>query len=120
MPQRSSALLTVACVRDSREYTVQGISIRLFPGLVSFVRVVAYHFCLNLPAAFLQPGNSLIEIPCIGILNEILIKHIDIIPFQALPSWPQGESRVEFCCLQEIRRPLKCRQEGNDRHERLN
>ena len=32
---------------------------------MNFVPAVAYLFCLNLPAAFLQPGNSLIEIPCI-------------------------------------------------------
>ena len=64
MPQRSSALLTVACVRDSREYTVQGISKRLFLGLVNFVPAVAFHLCLNLPEAFSQPGNGLLEVPC--------------------------------------------------------
>ena len=31
---------------------IQGISVRLFPGLVNFVPAVAYLFCLNLPAAF--------------------------------------------------------------------
>ena len=36
-----------------------------FPGLVNLVPAVAYHFCLNLPAAFLQPGNSLIFEPYI-------------------------------------------------------
>ena len=35
-----------------------------FPGLVNFVPAVAYHFCLNLPAAFSQPGNGLIAQPC--------------------------------------------------------
>ena len=43
---------------------LQEISIRPFPGLVNFVPAVAYLFCLNLPAAFSQPGNGLIEIPC--------------------------------------------------------
>ena len=43
---------------------VQGRTIRLFPGLVNFVPAVAYHFCLNLPAAFLQPGNGLLDKPC--------------------------------------------------------
>ena len=45
-------------------YRIQGSSIRWAPGLVHFVPAVAYHFCLNLPAVFSQPGNSLIEIPC--------------------------------------------------------
>ena len=30
-----------------------------------FVPAVAYHICLNLPAAFSQPGNGLIVKPCI-------------------------------------------------------
>ena len=34
------------------------------PGLVNVVHAVAYHFCLNLPAAFSQPGKGLLEIPC--------------------------------------------------------
>ena len=45
---------------------VQGISVRPFPALVNFVPTVAYLFCLNLPAAFSQVGNVLIEIPCTG------------------------------------------------------
>ena len=43
---------------------IQGISERPFPGLVNFVPAVAYYFFLNLSAAFLQPENGLIEIPC--------------------------------------------------------
>ena len=35
-----------------------------FPGLVNFVPAVDDLFCLNLPAAFSQPGNGLREIPC--------------------------------------------------------
>ena len=34
------------------------------PGLVNFVPAVAYHFCLNLPAAFKQPGARLLAEPC--------------------------------------------------------
>ena len=33
-------------------------------GLVNFVPDVTYLFCLNLPAAFSQPGNGLLEILC--------------------------------------------------------
>ena len=35
------------------------------PGLVNFITAVAYHFCLSLPAAFTQPGRSLLADPCI-------------------------------------------------------
>ena len=41
------------------------MTIRPFPGLVTFVPAVAYHLCLNfLPAAFLHPGNGLLVKPC--------------------------------------------------------
>ena len=46
------------------EAKIQGTSIRLFPIWVNFVPAVAYHFCLNLPPAFLQPGNGLVVQPC--------------------------------------------------------
>ena len=49
---------------------IQGISTRPFPGLVNFVPAVAYLFCLNLPAAFLQPANSLVELPCVNSLRD--------------------------------------------------
>ena len=48
---------------------IQGWTIRPSPGLVNFVPAVAYHFCLNLPAAFLQPGSRLIVEPCISVLR---------------------------------------------------
>ena len=41
-----------------------------FPGLVNLVPAVAYHFFLNLPAAFSQPGNGLILELCIGLAEE--------------------------------------------------
>ena len=34
------------------------------PVLVNFVAAVAYHFFLNLPAAFTQPGAHLFAEPC--------------------------------------------------------
>ena len=34
------------------------------PGLVNFVTVLAYHFCLALPEAFTQPGDHLLAKPC--------------------------------------------------------
>ena len=44
---------------------LQGSNVMPFPGLVNFVSAVAYHFSLNLIAAFSQPGNGLIVEPCI-------------------------------------------------------
>ena len=43
---------------------VQGSSNRRAPGFVNFVPAVAYHFYLNFPAAFTQPGTRLLEEPC--------------------------------------------------------
>ena len=34
-----------------------GVAKKCFPGLVNFVIAVAFHFCLNLPATFSQPGK---------------------------------------------------------------
>ena len=45
---------------------VQGSPIRPFQGLVNFVPAVAYYFCLNVPAAFSQPGAHLILEPCMA------------------------------------------------------
>ena len=54
--------------------SLQGTSKRPFPGLVIFVPAVAYHFCLNLPEAFSQPGNSCLEGPCSRNILDILIE----------------------------------------------
>ena len=35
------------------------------PGLVNLIPALAYHFCLNLPAAFTQPGALTLVVPCI-------------------------------------------------------
>lgn len=43
---------------------IQSSAERQSPGLVSFVPAVAYRFCLALPAAFMQPGDYLLDIPC--------------------------------------------------------
>ena len=44
---------------------VQGSTNRRAPGLVNFDPALAYHFCLNLPAAFTQPGAHLLVEHCI-------------------------------------------------------
>ena len=41
---------------------------RWVPGLVNFVPAVAYHFCLNLPAAFTQPRAHLLAESCTSCL----------------------------------------------------
>ena len=43
---------------------IQSSAKRRRPGLVNFVSAVAYHSCLSLPAAFTQPGRSLLADPC--------------------------------------------------------
>ena len=47
--------------------SLQGWAKVSFPGLLNFVPAVAYHFCLNLPAAFSQPGNGNLLHPCISL-----------------------------------------------------
>ena len=42
---------------------VQGSTNRRALGLVNFVPALAYHICLNLPAAFTQPGARLLVDP---------------------------------------------------------
>ena len=44
---------------------LQGSAKRRFPGLVNSVTAVAYHFCLDLPAAFTQLGVHLLAEFCI-------------------------------------------------------
>ena len=41
-----------------------GNLLKAVSGLVNFVPAVAYHFCVNLPEAISQPGNGLLELPC--------------------------------------------------------
>ena len=43
---------------------IQGSSNRWAPGFVNFVPAVAYHFWLNLHAAFTEPRARLLEEPC--------------------------------------------------------
>ena len=43
--------------------SLQGLAKKLQPGLVNSVGTVAYHFCMSLPAAFKQPGQSLLASP---------------------------------------------------------
>ena len=47
-------------MQKARNRMLQGSAKRPLPGLVNFVPAVACLFCLNLPAAFSQPGNDLI------------------------------------------------------------
>ena len=48
------------------------------PGLVNFIPAVAYHFCLNLPAAFTKPGASTLADLCIFEFNRYFYASADI------------------------------------------
>ena len=51
-------------IKKKGKRRLQGTTEMLWPGLVSFVPALAYHFCLALPAAFTQPGVRLSAGPC--------------------------------------------------------
>ena len=60
---------------SARHLYIQGSPKECFPGLVNFVTAVAYHFCLNLPRAFSQPGKHSFGDPCIPGTEELLWPH---------------------------------------------
>ena len=57
---RRDEIVIVKCLGPPCWLTVQRSAKRRAPGLVNFVPAVAYHFCLALPAAFMQPGARLL------------------------------------------------------------
>ena len=61
--EKMANLLPISPVNESCLH-VQGSPKECFPGLVNFVTAVAYHFCLNLPRAFSQPGKHSFGDPC--------------------------------------------------------
>ena len=61
-----SPIASMAMLMKTVKTHVQGSSNRRAPGFVNFVPAVAYHFCLNLPAAFTQPGARLLVEPCMS------------------------------------------------------
>ena len=44
--------------------TLQGSAKRRYPDLANFITALAYHFCLDFPAAFTQPGAHLLAEHC--------------------------------------------------------
>ena len=70
---------------------------RPFPGLVNFVPALAYLFCLNLPAAFSQPGNGLLRFP---------VLHQSFIHFQLHPAGIESRIISKFD-LNLVWRPLR-------------
>ena len=61
-------------VGTSMAWVVAGYTMNLyeaFPGLVNFVPAVAYHFCLNLQAAFSQPGNDLASVNVMDLGSDL-------------------------------------------------
>ena len=78
------------------EYDVQRSAKVGAPSLVKFVPAVAYHFCLNLPAAFTQPGASILVDLCTS-QKKLLALSLDGrergVPFQpclGLPPLPSS------------------------------
>ena len=64
MRARAGGRATRVTDRDGHvDLYVQGSTNRRALGLVNFVLALAYHFCLNLPAAFTQPGVCLLVEP---------------------------------------------------------
>ena len=53
---------------EALSLSLQGSTNRRAPGFVNFVLTLAYHFCLNLPAAFTQPGAHLLVEPCTSLI----------------------------------------------------
>ena len=49
---------------------LQGSANPQTPGLLNFVTAVAYHFCLNLPRAFSQPGARGLADPCKTVMES--------------------------------------------------
>ena len=45
--------------------TLQGSAKRRSPVLVNLVPAITYHFCLDLPASFMQPGDHLLAEGCL-------------------------------------------------------
>ena len=72
---------------------LKGLTKRLFPGLVNFVLAVAYHLCLNLPAAF-SPFSRALYLCCAGSLPVTYVWDIDwkgrMIPHAALGQFGLG------------------------------
>ena len=71
-------------------YGKTGPEIILVLGLVKLVPAVAYHFCLNLPATFLQPRTSNISGPTIGSQTDSFSN----VPIERLGAEAMGKS---FC-----------------------
>ena len=56
-------------------HDIQGLAKRRSPGLLNFITVVAYDFCLALPAAFMQPGAHLFAEPCRLLDYTSMLRH---------------------------------------------
>ena len=69
---------------SSQKWFVQGSTNRRATGLVNFVPALAYHFCLNLLAAFTKPGAHLLVESCTW-LREI--SSCSCLPVLAGPAW---------------------------------
>ena len=81
---------------------------------MNFAPALAYHFCLNLPAAFTQPGARLLVEPCISpniVISYLLSQSVDY----------NGQEGVGGVELEEVHRVVEgvCGPVGVDGEEEL-
>ena len=77
-----------------------GLDYKAVPRFGDLVTAVAFHFCLNLPAAFPQPGNSLIVQPCTCIRNGYFLRMFSLFAGKHRPTHRCKKSHniIESCC----------------------
>ena len=63
---------------------LQGWAKRRTPGLENFDPAVAYHFCLNLPEKYSQPGDYFLAQPCISPTLHAAIRLVSARPTDSL------------------------------------
>ena len=77
--------------------------------MVNFVPAVAYHFCLNLPAVFSQPGARLLLEPCIGSeggrLRDYYTHDVPNPPPHSLTLTPTLHLAGQPACTQSVTHP---------------
>ena len=83
---RNNLCLLVQVLNHLRDRALQGSTNRRALGLVNFIPALAYHFCLNLPATFTQPGARLLVEPCSSFVPNPLASPISEYRLALCPS----------------------------------
>ena len=93
--KRAAAAGSSQC-KHSTPPSTTGLDSKAVPRFGEFVPSVAYHFYLNLPAAFSQPGNGLIVQPCTSFFCT-LTNSSDPLPFVS----EQGRQTLHYAASVE-------------------